>query len=83
MGAVVTFMFDHLNFYRPLTCEELTSLTKVKLLLTLAILNIFMYYTPPQFFYPVNLQHSSCKLVFSIRVDNSVDPDQLASSEAS
>ena len=29
--------------------------------------------------YPVNLQHSICKHVFSIRVENSVDPDQLAS----
>ena len=33
--------------------------------------------------YPVNLQYSSCKDVFSIRVENSVDPDQMASSEAS
>ena len=33
--------------------------------------------------YLVNLQHSSCKHVFSIRVENSVDPDQMASSEAS
>ena len=29
--------------------------------------------------YPVNLQHAR----FSIKVENSVDPDQLASSEAS
>ena len=29
--------------------------------------------------YPVNLQHSSCKLIFSIRLENSVDPDQMAS----
>ena len=27
-------------------------------------------------FSPVNLQHSSCKYVFSIRVENSVDLDQ-------
>ena len=33
------------------------------------MLNIFLYYTPPKF-YPVNLQHSSCKLAFSIRVEN-------------
>ena len=33
--------------------------------------------------YPVNLLHSSCKHVFSIRVENSVDPDQMASSETS
>ena len=51
-------------------------------MLTLVMLNIFMYYTPPQF-YPVNLQNSSCKHVFSIRVENRVDPDQMASSEAS
>ena len=41
-----------------------------------------MYYTPPQF-YPVNQQHSGCKHIFSIRVENSVDPDQIASTEAS
>ena len=29
-------------------------------------------------FYPVNLHHSICKHVFSIRVENGVDPDQLA-----
>ena len=34
-------------------------------------------------FYPVNLQHSSSMHIFSIRVENSVDPDQMASSEAS
>ena len=33
-------------------------------------------------FYPVDLQHSRCKHTFSVRVENSVDPDQLASSEA-
>ena len=31
----------------------------------------------------VNLQDSSCTHIFSIRVENSVDPDQMASSEAS
>ena len=31
-------------------------------------------------FYPVNLQHSSCKHIFLIRVEQSVDPDQTASS---
>ena len=40
-----------------------------------------MHYTPK--FYPVNLQHSSCKHVFSIRAENTVDPDQMASPEAS
>ena len=34
-------------------------------------------------FCPVNLQHCSYKYVFSISVENSVDPDQLASEEAS
>ena len=34
-------------------------------------------------FYPVNLQHSSCKGVVLIRVENSVDTDQMASSIAS
>ena len=33
--------------------------------------------------YPVNPQHSPFKHVFSIRLENSVDPDQLASEEAS
>ena len=37
-----------------------------------------MYYTPP-FFYPAHLQHSSCKHAFSIKVQNSADPDQMAS----
>ena len=36
-----------------------------------------MYYSPPNF-YPVNLQHSSYKHVFSIRVENGVDPKQMA-----
>ena len=58
--------------------EGFISIQKVNL--TLGMLNIFMYYTPPQF-YPVNLQHSRCKHMFSIREENSVDPDQMASSE--
>ena len=33
-------------------------------------------------FYPVILQYSSSKHVFSSRVKNTVDPDQMASSEA-
>ena len=40
--------------------------------------NIFMYYTLSQFL-SFNLQHSSCKLVFSISVENSVDSDRMAS----
>ena len=42
----------------------------------------FMYYTPPNF-YSFKMQHSSYKDVFTSRVENSVDPDQMASSEAS
>ena len=34
------------------------------------------------FFYSVNLQQSSYKHVFSIRMENSVDRDQMASPEA-
>ena len=33
--------------------------------------------------YPVNLQHSNCKHVFPMLVENSADSDQMASSEAS
>ena len=33
-------------------------------------------------FSPVNLQLSSCKHVFSISVENTVDPDQMALLEA-
>ena len=48
--------------------------------LTLVMLNSFIY---PQFC-PVKLQHYSCisKHVFSIRVENTADPDQMATSEA-
>ena len=34
-------------------------------------------------FYSVSLQHSSCKRVYSFRGENSEDPDQMASLEAS
>ena len=50
--------------------------------ITIVMLNNFMYYTPPKFL-SFNLHHSSCKHVFSIRVQNTVDPDQMASLEAS
>ena len=50
------------------------------ILFTLVMQNIFMYYTPP--FYPVDLQYSSYKHVLSSRLENSVDPDQMASSVA-
>ena len=49
--------------------------------LTLVILNIFCTTLLPNF-YLINLQHSSCKHAFEIRVENSVDPDQMASSTA-
>ena len=41
-----------------------------------------IYYTSPHF-YLVNLQHSRCKYAFSIRVENSVYSNQMASSEVS
>ena len=50
--------------------------------LTFVKLNIFYAVTLPNC-YTVNLQHSSCKHIFPIRVENSVDPVQMASSEAS
>ena len=34
-------------------------------------------------FYHVTMQYTSCKHAFTIRVKNSVDPDQMALSEAS
>ena len=40
----------------------------------------FVPHSSPNF-YPVNLHHSSCKHVFSIRVENTVDTDQTASSK--
>ena len=42
----------------------------------------FIYFTLSQV-YRVNLQYSSCKHVFSIRVENSMDPDKMASDEVS
>ena len=39
---------------------------------------MYFDYTPP-----VKLQHTSCESVISNRVGNSVDPEQLASLEAS
>ena len=44
-------------------------------MLTLIMLDIFMYYTPPHFFFRINLQDSIYKHVFT----DSVEPDQLAS----
>ena len=42
----------------------------------------FMNYTPPNLC-PIDLLHSINTNVFSIRLENSVDPDELASLEAS
>ena len=49
---------------------------------TLVMLNISIYTLLPNF-YPVNLQHSSFKNAYSIRVANRGDSDQAALSEAS
>ena len=38
----------------------------------------YCYYTLLSKFYPVILQHSIYKLVFSIKVEKSMDPDQIA-----
>ena len=45
------------------------------------MLDIFMHYTPPHF-HSANLQHSTCKYMFSIIVEKTVDLDQMASWEA-
>ena len=46
---------------------------------SIIILDIFMYYTLPNF-YPIKyLQNSSNKHIFTSRMKDSVDPDQLAS----
>ena len=42
-----------------------------------------MHYTSPKFLFCLLAAISSCKDVFSNKVENSVDPDQMASSEAS
>ena len=43
------------------------------------ILYIFIYYIPLQFLSLINLQDSSYKHECTSRVENTVDPDQLAS----
>ena len=50
---------------------------------TLVMLIIFCTTLLPNSYFCFNMQHSSCKHVFSIRLENDVDPDQMASSEAS
>ena len=49
----------------------------VQHMLTLVMLNRVCTTFAPQFLL-VNLQHFSSKLVFSIKVENSVNPDQMA-----
>ena len=44
------------------------------------MLNVLMYNIPFIFFL-INLYHSSFKHVFSIRVENSADPEQMPASE--
>ena len=46
------------------------------------MLNILYTILLPNF-YPVNMQHSSCEHVFSVKVENCEDPDQMASLEVS
>ena len=50
--------------------------------LTLIMLNILYTILLPNF-YTVHLQHSSCMHAFSFKVENSVNPDQMHSLEAS
>ena len=47
------------------------------------LVEYFLFATLLSNFNRLNLQYSSCKHVISIKVENSVDPDQMASSEAS
>ena len=60
-------------------CNKIMSGTVI----TAVMLNIFMNYTLPQFLscLPSAFQLQEC--IFTNRVENSVDPDQMASSEAS
>ena len=54
----------------------------VMLSFTFIMLNILYTSLLPNV-YPVNLKHSNYEHPFSFRVENNVDPDQMASSEAS
>ena len=45
-------------------------------ILILTMLVILIHYTPPHL---INSQDTSCKLAFTSQLENSVDPDQLAS----
>ena len=47
------------------------------------VLTSYFYVQLLSNFYHFSLQHSSCQHVFSVKVENSVDPDQMASSEVS
>ena len=51
--------------------------------LSLVMLNTFMYSSLKCYPLSNDLQHFRFKQVFPIRVENSVDPDQMASPEAS
>ena len=46
--------------------------------IALTLLDIFLYYTTSNF-YPINLEDFSDQHVLTHRVENNVDPDQLAS----
>ena len=75
----VFFMWDMFNGKTCDYCEP----NMVRVLIFIVMLNIFILdYILPQL-YPVNQQHCSDNHLFSSRMENSVDPDQMASSEAS
>ena len=64
-------------------CDKNQNLMNLLIPLTLNMLNIFMYYTPPQFLSCL----PSCtipfvSIYFQSEWKNSVDPDQMASDEA-
>ena len=71
MSQVLVHMFCYIGDEGSLQCTQCHAF-KIFLSATL-LLN----------FYLVNQQHSSCEYVSSIRVENSVDPDQKALSETS
>ena len=58
--------------------QQNIALQQVLHCLILIMLYNFMYTSFLPNFYPVNLQHSIYQHVFSIKVENSVDPDQMA-----
>ena len=72
----------HSHLVKHRYCHEVMQIYTIYFFLTLTMLNILCTTLLPKF-YPVNLQHSSYLHVYTIRVDNSVDPDQMALSETS